>query len=51
MTEKRYCTSCQFMRLADYGKMIKAGKTNRWKCTACTLKINEPRYAKKSNTN
>ena len=47
MTEKRYCTSCQVMRPADYGKMIKAGKINRWKCTACTLKINIPRYANK----
>jgi len=36
------------MRPADYGKMIKAGKITRWKCTACTLKINEPRYAKKA---
>jgi hypothetical protein len=51
MTEKRYCTSCQVMRPADYGKMIKAGKTNRWKCTACFLRINEPRYAKKSQQN
>jgi hypothetical protein len=47
MNEKRYCTSCQVMRPADYGKMIKAGKVNRWKCTACTLKINIPRYASK----
>jgi hypothetical protein len=47
MTEKRYCTSCQTMRPADYGKMIKAGKINRWKCTACFERINIPRYAKK----
>jgi hypothetical protein len=48
MTEKRYCTSCQVMRPADYGKMIKAGKINRWKCTACFERINIPRYATKS---
>jgi hypothetical protein len=48
VTEKRYCTSCEVMRPADYGKMIKAGKVNRWKCTACTLKINIPKYAKKA---
>jgi hypothetical protein len=47
MTDKRYCTSCEVMRPADYGKMIKAGKINRWKCTACTLKINEPKYKSK----
>jgi hypothetical protein len=47
VTEKRYCTSCQVMRPADYGKMIKAGKINRWKCTACFERINIPRYAKK----
>jgi hypothetical protein len=47
VTEKRYCTSCEVMRPADYGKMIKAGKINRWKCTACTLKINEPKYKSK----
>ena len=51
MTEKRYCTSCQIMRPADYGKMIKTAKNNRWKCTACFLRINTPRYAKKSNQN
>jgi hypothetical protein len=44
MTEKRYCTSCQVMRPSDYGKMIKAGKINRWKCTACFERINIPRY-------
>jgi hypothetical protein len=47
VTEKRYCTSCQVMRPVDYGKMIKAGKTNRWKCTACFKRINIPRYARK----
>ena len=51
MIEKRYCTSCQIMRPSDYGKMIKSGKTNRWKCTACFLRINTPRYAKKSQQN
>jgi hypothetical protein len=47
---KRYCTSCQVMRPADYGKMIKAGKVNRWKCTACFERINIPRYATKSRS-
>ena len=47
ITNKRYCTSCQVMRPADYGKMIKAGKINRWKCTACFERINIPRYATK----
>jgi hypothetical protein len=49
MIEKRYCTSCQVMRPADYGKMIKAGKINRWKCTACFERINIPRFARKAN--
>jgi hypothetical protein len=47
LTGKRYCTSCQVMRPAEYGKMIKAGKITRWKCTACFERINIPRYAKK----
>ena len=47
LTGKRYCTSCQVMRPADYGKMIKAGKINRWKCTACFERINIPRYGRK----
>jgi hypothetical protein len=47
MTEKKYCTNCQVMRPADYGKMIKAGKTNRWQCTACFQRINIPRFATK----
>jgi hypothetical protein len=48
ISNKRYCTSCQVMRPADYGKMIKAGKINRWKCTACFERINIPRYSKKA---
>jgi hypothetical protein len=47
VTGKRYCTSCQVMRPAEYGKMIKAGKITRWKCTACFERINIPRYGKK----
>jgi hypothetical protein len=47
ITNKRYCTSCQVMRPAEYGKMIKSGKINRWKCTACFERINIPRYASK----
>jgi hypothetical protein len=47
ISNKRYCTSCEVMRPAEYGKMIKAGKINRWKCTACFEKINIPRYASK----
>jgi hypothetical protein len=47
ITNKRYCTSCQVMRPAEYGKMIKSGKINRWKCTACFERINIPRYATK----
>lgn len=48
INNKRYCTSCQVMRPADYGKMIKAGKISRWKCTACFERINTPRYARKA---
>ena len=47
VTNKRYCTSCQVMRPADYGKMIKTSKVTRWKCTACFERINIPRYATK----
>ena len=46
-TGKRYCTSCQVMRPAEYGKMITSNKITRWKCTACFERINIPRYAKK----
>jgi hypothetical protein len=48
ITNKRYCTSCQIMRPADYGKMIKAGKINRWKCTSCFERISTPRYGRKA---
>jgi hypothetical protein len=46
-TNKRFCTSCQLMRPAEYGKMITSGKINRWKCTACIEKRSTPPYAKK----
>ena len=47
---KRFCTSCQTMRPAEYGKMITSGKITRWKCTACFERINIPRYkSKKEN--
>lgn len=46
-TGKRFCTSCQLMRPAEYGKMITSGKINRWKCTACIEKRSTPPYAKK----
>ena len=48
LTGKRYCTNCQVMRPAEYGSMIKAGKTNRWRCTACLERTNVPRYKGKS---
>ena len=48
INNKRYCTSCQVMRPADYGKMIKSGKISRWKCTACFERINIPRYSRKA---
>jgi hypothetical protein len=44
---KRFCTSCQTMRPAEYGKMIKAGKINRWKCTVCMERRSRAPYAKK----
>jgi hypothetical protein len=47
ITGKRYCTSCQVMRPAEYGKMITSGKITRWKCTACFERKNIPRYGKK----
>jgi len=46
-TGKRYCTSCQTMRPAEYGKMITNNKITRWKCTACFERINTPRYGGK----
>ena len=49
MNEKRFCTSCQVMRPADYGKMIKAGPTIRWKCTACFERVIS-RYASETTT-
>ena len=44
-TDKRFCTSCQLMKPAEYGKMV-IGKINRWKCTACLEKRSRPPYAK-----
>ena len=45
-TGKRFCTSCQLMKPAEYGKMVLTGKINRWKCTACTERISVAKYAK-----
>jgi hypothetical protein len=50
IANKRFCTSCQIMRPADYGKMIKTGKINRWKCTGCFDRISTPRYSTKSRS-
>jgi hypothetical protein len=44
--DKRFCTSCQTMRPAEYGKML-MGKINRWQCTDCIEKRSKPLYAKK----
>jgi hypothetical protein len=48
MKDTRYCTNCQTLRPADYGKMIKAGPTMRWRCTACAERTNTPRYKSKA---
>lgn len=45
ITGKRFCTSCQTMRPAEYGKML-IGKINRWKCIACLEKISKAKYSK-----
>ena len=45
-TNKRFCTSCQLMKPAEYGKMITRNKINRWQCTACSEKRSNARYAK-----
>jgi hypothetical protein len=45
-TNKRFCTSCQLMKPAEYGKMITRNKINRWQCTACSEKRSRARYAK-----
>ena len=44
--DKRFCTSCQTMRPAEYGKML-MGKINRWQCTACAEKRSKPLYGKR----
>ena len=46
ITGKRFCTSCQLMRPAEYGKML-IGKINRWQCTACSERRSKAPYAKK----
>ena len=46
LTGKRYCTSCQTMRPAEYGEMIRTGKINRWKCTACLNRTSKAKYSK-----
>jgi len=48
ITGKRFCTSCQIMRPAEYGKMIKTGKITRWQCTACLEKKSRAPYARKN---
>jgi hypothetical protein len=46
ITGKRFCTSCQTMRPAEYGKIINTGKITRWKCTACLERISKAKYGK-----
>lgn len=41
MIDKKYCTNCQIWRPTNYGKVIKAGKINRWRCTNCAEKTNK----------
>jgi hypothetical protein len=45
ITGKRFCTSCQTMRPAEYGKML-IGKVNRWQCTACSERRSRAPYAR-----
>jgi hypothetical protein len=45
-TGKRFCTSCQLMKPAEYGKMVTTGKINRWKCISCIERRSTPPYAK-----
>ena len=44
MVERRWCVSCQVLRPSIDFKLVKAGKTSRWKCKHCLERNAVPKY-------
>ena len=49
MVERKWCVSCQTSRPASDFKLVKAGKTSRWKCGVCLNREATPKYKGKTN--
>jgi hypothetical protein len=48
MVERKWCPSCQVARPASDFKLVKAGKTSRWKCGVCLNREAEQKYGSKN---
>lgn len=49
MVERKWCVSCQTSRPSDGFKLVKAGKTSRWKCGVCLNREAAKKYGSKKN--
>ena len=49
MVEKKWCVSCQTSRPSVDFKLVKAGKTSRWKCGVCLNREAAKQYGSKKN--
>ena len=49
MVEKKWCPSCQVARPSVDFKLVKAGKTSRWKCGVCLNREAEQKYRSSKN--
>lgn len=48
ITGKRFCSSCQLMKPAEYGEIV-GNKVKRWKCSTCLNKASIRRYKSKED--
>lgn len=49
MVERKWCVSCQVFRPTDGFKLVKVGKTSRWKCGVCLKREADTKYGSKKN--
>ena len=49
MVERKWCVSCQTSRPSVDFKLVRVGKTSRWKCGVCLNREAETKYRSKKN--
>jgi hypothetical protein len=49
MVEKKWCVSCQASRPSVDFRLVRVGKTNRWKCGICLKREAAKTYEGKKN--